>query len=135
MTTALCIGCGVYKICLFLIHLYTIGVSQYTGISVYCNTEQNYIVSRYKSCIPVYCVYIFSRHQWVFSKTLIRNPVSSELLLFHKDLQTILVPPDRIMGYFVYILESIFQHADEFLCLFVSLSVIISHGNILQYVS
>jgi hypothetical protein len=37
------------------------------------------------------------------------------------------------MGDFVYKLEDNFQHADKFLCLFGFLSVIISHGNILQY--
>ena len=41
-----------------IIYMNILGVSQYTGISVYCNTEQNYIVSRYKSYIPVY-VFIF----------------------------------------------------------------------------
>jgi hypothetical protein len=46
-----------------------LGVSQYTGISVYCNTEQNYSVSRYKSYIPVYCVNTFSRCLLVFHKT------------------------------------------------------------------
>jgi hypothetical protein len=61
-------------------------VSQYTGISVYCSTKQNYIVLQYKSYIPVfsdtlYWYYISSRLLALY-KTLIRIPVSSELLLF-----------------------------------------------------
>ena len=47
---------------------------EFSGISVYCNTEQKYIVLRYKSCIPVYRVYIFSRCLLVFHKTFNQNP-------------------------------------------------------------
>jgi hypothetical protein len=53
---------------------YSLGVSQYTGISVYCNTKQNHIVSRCKSNILVYCVNTFYRRLLVFHKTLIRIP-------------------------------------------------------------
>ena len=63
-----------------------LGVSQYTVISVYCNTVQNYIVLRYKTYIPVYRVYIFfSRCTLVFHKTFNQNRITflSQRLINH----------------------------------------------------
>jgi hypothetical protein len=111
---------------------FQVGVSQFTGISVYCNTEQNYIVSRYKSFIQVFsytlCSYYFSSCLLVFNKI----PVSPELLFFPtKTLEHINHFSDttHIMECKFYNFEGNVQHTDRFLCLF-----LVFHGNILQYV-
>jgi hypothetical protein len=113
-----------------------LGVSQYTGKSVYCNKEQNYIVSLYKDCIPVFsdtlCKYYFSCRLLVFYNTLIRITGSSVLLIFFIKIEKLFFKCPLHLE-IVYKLEGKVQHADGFLCSFGLFLVIIFHGNVLQY--
>jgi hypothetical protein len=110
-----------------------LGVSQYTGISVCCNTEQNYIVSQCKSYITVYCMNTFSRCLLVFHKKLIRIPVSFELLLFNRLINHFSDPLTASWDT-LFTIEGQFTTRGWISVLFGLFSVIISHCNILRYV-
>jgi hypothetical protein len=115
-----------------------LGVSKYTGISVYCNTEEYYIVSRYKRYILVIVWYIvLILFFLVVYKTLIRITLSSELLpLFTKICEHINHFSAPCMPFGMHCSQVGGQHSTWrwiSVCIW-SFSVIRVHGNILQYV-